>query len=33
LLKQNPNANEKILAELLGVDSSYIIGLQKEFDI
>ncbi len=33
LLKQNPNANEMILAELLGVDSSYIIGLRKEFDI
>jgi chromosome segregation ATPase len=32
-LKENPNANEKILAELLGVDSSYIIGLRKEFDI
>ncbi|MFB3171159.1 hypothetical protein P5G62_029115 [Neobacillus sp. 179-C4.2 HS] len=32
-LKQNPNANEKILAELLGVDSSYIIALRKEFDI
>jgi chromosome segregation ATPase len=33
LLKQDPNANEMILAELLGVDSSYIIGLRKEFDI
>jgi hypothetical protein len=33
LLKQNPKTNEKILAELLGVDSSYIIGLRKEFDI
>ncbi|MDM5329367.1 hypothetical protein [Neobacillus sp. CF12] len=33
LLKQNPNANEMILAEQLGVDSSYIIGLRKEFDI
>jgi len=33
LLKQNPNANEVILAELLGVDSSYIIELRKEFDI
>jgi chromosome segregation ATPase len=32
-LKENPNANEKILAELLGVDSSYINGLRKEFDI
>jgi chromosome segregation ATPase len=33
LLKQHPNANEMILAELLGVDSSYIIGLRKELDI
>jgi chromosome segregation ATPase len=32
-LKENPYANEKILAELLGVDSSYINGLRKEYDI
>jgi chromosome segregation ATPase len=30
LLKMNPNAEEKVLAELLGVDSSYITGLRKE---
>lgn len=33
LLKMNPNTNEKVISELLGVDSSYIIGLRKDFDI
>jgi chromosome segregation ATPase len=33
LLKENPKAKENELAELLGVDSSYIIELRKEFGI
>ncbi|MGW6431792.1 hypothetical protein ACWFPQ_00460 [Peribacillus butanolivorans] len=31
LLKEHPNAKENELAELLGVDSSYVIELRKEF--
>ncbi|PEJ24652.1 hypothetical protein CN689_26955, partial [Peribacillus butanolivorans] len=31
LLKEHPKATENELAELLGVDSSYIIELRKEF--
>ncbi|MED3687254.1 hypothetical protein P4534_00120 [Peribacillus butanolivorans] len=33
LLKEHPKAKENELAELLGVDSSYIIELRKEFGI
>ncbi|MET3322406.1 UNVERIFIED_ORG: chromosome segregation ATPase [Peribacillus simplex] len=33
LLKEHPNAKENELAELLGVDSSYVIELRKEFGI
>ncbi|MEH7274444.1 hypothetical protein [Neobacillus vireti] len=33
LLKKNPNAEEKVLAEQLGVDSSVITELRKKFDI
>ncbi len=33
LLKKHPNAKENELAELLGVDSSYIVELRKEFGI
>ncbi|MDR7080627.1 chromosome segregation ATPase [Neobacillus niacini] len=33
LLKKNPNAEEKVLAEQLGVDSSFITELRKELDI